>query len=120
MDWSNYTKKQLEELPLKREFHGEPTKYDSLLFFPTRRKHESGYTYMCVVGVVEDTPVAVLGYHDDLGMPSFIPAMGSISELRIDCSHPHGVFRLWSYNYRFSSVGASSAFMQVWPPEVKA
>ncbi|NIL77159.1 hypothetical protein [Rhodococcus sp. B10] len=117
MDWTKYTKKQLEELPIEREFTRNPTKYDSLLFFPTRRKHESGYTYMCVVGVVEDKPVAVLGYHDDLGLPSFVPTSTSFSDLRVDCSHPHGVFRLWSYRHRFSSTGVSSADMRVWPLE---
>jgi hypothetical protein len=45
----NVTRAQLEAAP-KRKSWGERTEYDSLYLLPTRKKHDSGYSLICIVG----------------------------------------------------------------------
>ena len=97
--WTEYKKTELLKLP-DREWGKRDKLYDSLLIVPTRLKHDSGYSCIAVIGCIDDTPTEILAYPDDLEMPKI--GTNNYMGLRMDCSYPSGILRLWSYRYQFS------------------
>lgn len=85
--------------------------YDALLIIPARKKHDSGWAHIALIGVVfdkEDGPgdraSHVLAWPDDISMPDnpTYPAIGKSFDIRMDAYYPSGVSRIWSRKYQFS------------------
>lgn len=103
-NWHNWTRKQFESVP--RDDRLNRQEWRSLLFFPTRKLHDSGYAYFAIIGVDEDGPKArileydVFNFYDDARW------------INIDCLYPSGVFRMFctegnlKYSYgRVQAIG---------------
>lgn len=106
----------LLKLPIRK--WDESKVYDALYIVPTGKKHDSGYSLIAIVGVLQDKQqmAEIAAYCDDIcwSFPLRHPYdhAGKHSHvLRIDCLYPSGIFRVWGSgeNYfkgRFR-VGAS-------------
>ena len=90
-------RKELLSLPVKP--WKEDRIYDSILIVPTRRKHDSGYMAIAVVGCIKGVPTEIAGYPDDIEW--ITPAsleLGSgykYSDLRMDMLYPEGIAQMW-------------------------
>jgi hypothetical protein len=93
-NWHNWPRKRFVELPQLEWTRGERW-WRSILFFPTRKMHDSGYTAFAIVGVDDDGPRGRLATYDVLNLWTL---RGEESYLNIDCLWPSGVFNLWSYD----------------------
>jgi hypothetical protein len=92
-------RKELLSLPVKP---WDATRlYDTILIVPTRKKHDSGYMCMAVVGCIKGEPIEVAGYPDDVGWIT-------TSDLRMDMTYPGGVAQMWGRGKFEVSFGYSS------------
>lgn len=97
------TKEDFKSLP-HRDWNGVSV-YDTLLLFPTRRKHSSGWACMMLVGVIDRRAVEIctvgsddICWHIPASRHRFIP------NIRTDCIlknggihfHGHGKFKVGS------------------------
>lgn len=84
--------------------------YDKIYIVPTRRKHDSGYMVMAIVGVTQlKTKIRyeIAGYCDDICWK--FQGLNSLDlewAVRTDCEYPSGIIRFWS-NYCKFEVGCS-------------
>jgi len=47
-------KNELLKLPLRK--WSEESIYDGIIILPTRKKHDSGFTLMAIIGIIGDEP----------------------------------------------------------------
>ena len=69
------------------------TKYDSIYFIPTRKKHDSGYNIIVVIGEVGEDKY-IIDYCDVIDFESYYTEEIPIHDLHIDCNN--GIFHIWS------------------------
>ncbi len=102
-DWS---RKELMALPV-REW-GISSEYDSLLLLNTRKKHDSGWAVMAIIGVSAGKPVEIAcNCCDDIEW-KFPPmkTIGdwkpvSIGQMRMDCAFSSGALHAWKHQAKF-------------------
>lgn len=108
--------------------------YDFLYIVPTRKKHDSGYSLIAIVGVcLEDSGAQwaeIAAYCDDVcwTFPTAHP-YDRIREgqhhniMRTDCLFPSGIFRIWGsgehyFTGRFrigAALSSTTVELVVWP-----
>lgn len=108
----SYKKKDLLELPV-RDWNEKGSHYSSLLIVPTRKKHDSGWTVIAIVGVDDKfLPVEIAAYCDDIYWCIAKDALVVEYEgtfdgfVRTDCTYPSGIIHVWKNGIEFE-VGAS-------------
>ena len=69
------------------------TKYDSIYFIPTKKKHDSGYNIIIVIGEVGEYKY-IIDYCDVIDFESYYTEENPIRDLHIDCND--GIFHIWS------------------------
>lgn len=104
-------KSNVMDLPYKP--NSEPQVYSYLLIVPSRRKHDSGWTQIQVVGSKNSGGTELelcTSFSDDLNI--YLPSMltKGYETLRMDCFHPSGILRLWSNHFDFEIGFATSSF----------
>jgi len=120
-DWS---RKELFALPRRK--WGESKEYDSVLIISTRRKHDSGWAIMAIIGVNEQKPVEIAcECCDDIEWmfpPMKYAGNFAIGQIRTDCCFRSGAIHAWSRYSRFRvGLALSSTEIEVVPiQEVKA
>ncbi len=79
------------------------TKYDSLLIVSTRKKHDSGWAMMAIIGVCDNAPQEIaVSCCDDIEWK--LPAMrfdGLIGQFRTDCAIKSGAIHAWQRDSYF-------------------
>ncbi len=108
-----WTKKQLLKLP-DAEWGGPERWWRALLIVPTRKKHDSGWSHIAIIGVnAEHQAELILAYPDDIAFPALCEPRG-YNPIRMDSYHPQGVLRMWSSSYDFAiDYPTSSVDIQV-------
>jgi hypothetical protein len=109
---SEWSRKELLALPA-RDWEDVAAAYDSLLVFSARRKHDSGWSMIYVVGCREQKPVEICcACADDLEwvFPDAIrygdAKEYTIGQVRTDCTWPAGILHFWLRDATFR-VGAA-------------
>lgn len=110
-DLNKWTRKELLSLP-KREWCTKSI-YDSVLLLSTRKRHDSGWAMMFVIGVNNGEPVEIASSSsDDVGW-----VLGS-GQIRMDCPLVSGAIQVWSRYGRFQVGEAlSSITIELIPEE---
>lgn len=91
--------KELLKLP-KKQF-GKTTIYDSIVVINTKRKHDSGWALMAIIGLDEtQKPIEIAAYCDDIHWE-----FNGLS-FKNDMFYPSGIIHFWSNKAKFE-VGAS-------------
>ena len=106
----NVTRKELEAAP-QRAGWTMPTTYDSLYLLPTRKKHDSGYHLICIVGSV-DGKLEQAAICDDICWNLQEPRPGQGYAMRTDMTFPGGVVHVWGWDTKFR-VGMSLSSTEV-------
>lgn len=118
-DLNKWTRKELLSLP-KREWCTKSI-YDSVLLLSTRKRHDSGWAMMFVIGVNHGEPIEIASSHsDDVGwiLGSGINGSYKTSPIRIDCPLVSGAIQVWSRYGRFQVGEAlSSITIELIPEE---
>lgn len=101
------TRKELEAAP-QRSRWDEVTRYSSIYLLPTRKKHDSGYHLICIVGQKSDGAFEKAAWCDDVCWQYDGPTMSQDNRyvLRTDMTYPSGICRMWGWDTAFE-VGAS-------------
>ena len=92
--------------------------YDSLLILSTRRKHESGWAIMAIIGVRDRQPVEIAcACCDDIEwkLPPMVTVGGgsfSIGQMRMDCAMRSGALHAWARKAKFR-VGVALSSTEV-------
>ena len=60
---SKITRKSLLQLP-KRNYNSKST-YNSIIILNSRKKHESGYSVMYIVGCIDNEPIEIIANYCD-------------------------------------------------------
>ena len=97
---NDYTKKELMSLK-HREWNNVSSLYDSVLILPNKEAHDSGWSTMTIIGIVNQVPIEICGScSDDI-------EWNNKSLLRMDCALKSKALHFWSsYGEKFK-VGAS-------------
>lgn len=107
---------ELLKLPM-REWKMD-SEYDSVLLLSTRRKHESGWAMMAIIGVRKGQPVEIAcSCCDDIEwkLPPMITVGGgefSIGQMRMDCAIRSGALHAWARGAKFR-VGAALSSTEI-------
>lgn len=95
----------------------ETSTYDSLLILSTRKKHDSGWAVMAIIGVVAGQPTEIASACcDDIEWK--LPTMRGVSDdytigqMRMDCALKSGALHAWSHANRFR-VGMALSSTQI-------
>jgi len=111
---NDWTHKELMALP-EREW-GEESEYDSVLIVSTKKKHDSGWAAMAIIGVRNLMPVEIASScTDDISWHTPIPSrLGniSVSDVRSDMAFKSGAIHFWSRKYKFV-VGAALSSLDI-------
>lgn len=94
-------KNKLKELP--RRDWDERKPYDSICVIPSGKKHDSGYSLMYIIGMIDSEPVEIAASCDDICWK--IPEQMQ-HEFRTDMFYKPHVIHFWSRKFKFE-VGAS-------------
>jgi len=96
MDVYNLKKKEILELSsnLPTSSNYTPLEFDSLLLIPTKKKHDSGYNCILVVGVNNGEAVCKITDWSDALKFNVVDDYKLSRHVRIDCL-PNGILRLW-------------------------
>ncbi len=111
MEINDWKRADLLALP-KRAWDTE-SNYDSLLLLSTRRKHDSGWALMAIIGVREGKPVEIAcDCCDDIEWK--LPAMETCGEfhlgqIRTDCAMRSGAMHVWTRKGKFQVGRALSS-----------
>lgn len=89
-------------LAAKRRQWDEKSTYNDIYIVPTRKKHDSGWMVMAIVGVKDDGSFEQAAWCDDICWN--IASMRKEYTMRNDCTYPGGIIHFW--NARFT-VGCS-------------
>jgi len=98
-DINMWTQKDFSILP-QREWRNESI-YDAIILAPTRKKHDSGYRWVNIIGLIDDVPVEIAATCDHVWFFENLHP-----DMSIDCLFKSGLFRLWS-NGKKIKVGSS-------------
>jgi len=104
-DYTKLKKEDLLKLPLKPFI--EIKTYDCLLIVPTRRKHDSGWRLMAIVGCDQTGPIEIAGYCDDINLilPKSNKVYNKFSTEYYNAVHYDMILsnciRFWSNGYKF-------------------
>lgn len=91
------TRRDFDTLPHRESWNME-TIYDSILLFPTKRKHDSGYACMRIVGVVGGQAVEIAAEGPDDICWHLPPKKHEyIPNFRTDCILKNGALRFHGY-----------------------
>jgi hypothetical protein len=94
------TRKDLLSLP-ERDWNIQST-YDSLLIMNSRKKHESGWAKIIVVGVNDSIPIEIITQSSDDIMIMFDKEKLFLdSSIHFDCCPKSGAFHLWRRDKSF-------------------
>ena len=109
IDLLRITKKEILRLPERNPDDIEKA-YNGILLVPTRRKHESGYSCICLVGLSEQNEAEICGYPDDVvwNISEELMKYGELL-MRTDATHPHGIIHVWSNEASFVVGGFLSS-----------
>lgn len=113
------TRKQLLDLPHREIF--KTTIYDSIILFPTGRKHSSGWGEIAIIGCQKGTaPIEIAAHCDDVCYS--IPDLSGFDKhlyngyfnyfIRTDMCWPAKVSHVWSWYFNFE-VGASLSSLEI-------
>jgi hypothetical protein len=76
------------------------SEYDSVLLLSTRRKHESGWAMIAIIGVREGVPVEIAASCCDDIEWKFPPMQGGtrfpVGQMRMDCALRSGAIHVWT------------------------
>lgn len=102
-DLNAWGRKELMALPQRDR--GEVSEYDSLLILSARRKHESGWGVMAIIGVTDGAPVEIACQCcDDIAW--------SGATFRTDCAFRSGALHAWRKGGKFV-VGYATSSLEV-------
>ena len=94
---NNWSRDELMALPVRKWM--EYSEYDSVLLLSTRRKHESGWAMMEIIGVREGVPVEIVASCCDDIEWKFPPMKGGTrltsGQMRMDCALRSGAMHAW-------------------------
>lgn len=93
-DLNQWTREEFLVLPKRR--WDKPEEYGGIIFFSTRKKHDSGYSMITVVGceMVDLDPVEIISHScDDINWE--LPAEFVLDKIRTDCLMRSGAMRMW-------------------------
>lgn len=110
VNWNEMSRKDLLALPT-RKWDADYVEYDSLVLLSTRKKHDSGYAMIAIIGCRKYEPVEiavqccddvewVLPEHKRLGQ-------FAVGQVRMDCSMKNGAMHVWSNDAVAFRVGAA-------------
>ena len=107
INWKNIPalkQKDLLSLPLKPSF-SEIHTYESIIVCPTRRKHDSGWRLMALIGCKlidgRTIPVHIIGYCDDINWRcETVMVVDTIKAIRCDMTLSSCI-RFWSNDFNF-------------------
>lgn len=102
--------KELKKLP-RRELDNI-SKYDSLLVINSKKKHESGFALMYIIGVINGEPKEIAACCDDIRWYVKPINIGIIPGLRTDMYHPSGIIHFWCPDSDFQ-VGYSLSSIDI-------
>ncbi len=100
-----WSRKELMALPV-RPWGGESL-YDSLLLTSTRKKHDSGWAVIAIIGVVKNQPHEIAACCcDDIEwkfptMVEYGKSRYTIGQVRMDCAMKSGAMHFWQRNAKF-------------------
>jgi hypothetical protein len=84
---------------------GEESVYDSVMLLSTRRKHDSGWAIIAIIGVRDGQPVEIAcACCDDIEwkLPQpVICASHIIGQMRMDCALRSGAMHAWARGAKF-------------------
>lgn len=103
----NVTRSNVKDIPMRTE---NETTYKSLLIVPSRRKHDSGFTQIQVIGVKgKDELEMCTTFSDDINwyLPSVLK--DEYFSIRTDVFYPSGIMRMWSNYFDFKVEWATSS-----------
>lgn len=94
---NQWSRKELMALPVSE--WDKYSDYDSVLLLSTRRKHESGWAKMAIIGVRDDRPIEIaVSCCDDIEW-KFPPMTGGYKyaegQMRMDCALRSGAMHAW-------------------------
>ena len=90
-------RKELLKLPVRD--WDKITTYNAILVVPSGKKHDSGYMWMCIIGVDEkQNPVEIAACCDDI---QWIIPEATEHDFRNDMYFPSGIIQFHSYKYNF-------------------
>ena len=96
---SKITRKSLLQLP-KRNYNIKST-YDSIIIVNSRKKHDSGYSIMYIVGCIDNEPIEIIGNYCDS-----IDWQFNSLKVGVDMLYPSGLVRFFGINCKLE-VGFS-------------
>ena len=105
MDLNSWSYKELMALPVRR--WDEEKEYESLLLISTRKKHDSGWAVMAIIGVRNGQPEEIAAACcDDIEWK--LPPMNTggvsqwdIGQFRTDCALRSGALHVWQSYAKF-------------------
>lgn len=107
---NNWSHKELMALPVRK--WDEEKEYDSLMLVSTRKKHDSGWAVIAIIGVYDGQPSEIAcACCDDIEwklppMQTFGAGRWTTGQFRTDCALRSGSLHAWQRGARFR-VGAS-------------
>ncbi len=97
------TRKELMALPERA--WDKPERYDTILLFPSKRKHDSGFARMVIIGCRDGMAVEIaVSSPDDLNW--HVPNMHdygtfTLANLKTDCYLKNGGLQFWAHGKQF-------------------
>lgn len=109
-DLNSWSHKELMALPVRK--WDDEKEYDSLLLLSTRKKHDSGWAVIAIIGVRDHRPEEIAcACCDDIewklpAMTTFGNGRWTTGQFRTDCAFRSGALHAWQRGARFK-VGAA-------------
>lgn len=98
-----WTKEELISLPYRA--WDKVSEYISLLILPSDELHDSGYSNIYIIGVIDNVPVEIITSCSDDIKFKFPPMLYigdySIGQVRMDCMPESKAFQLWTREGKF-------------------
>lgn len=101
----NMSRKDFEKVKSRNRFDSQEIFFDYLVLLPTRRKHESGWRMIEVIGCTFEKAVCKVAEYSDVihieGIGGYgewngrIPSKVKPRSWQMDCFLKSGLFRLW-------------------------
>lgn len=113
---NEWTRKELLALPVR--CWSEVSTYDSVLLLSTRKKHDSGWAMIAIIGVKDGAPIEIASAcSDDIEwkahpMDVLLNGAYSIGQIRMDCCFKSGALHAWSRYSKFK-VGCALSSIDI-------
>ena len=112
---NEWGREELLKLPA-RDWQEESV-YDSVLLLSTRRKHDSGWAAIAIIGVRDGQPVEIASQCSDdiewkLPEPQRITSDFAIGQMRMDCAFRSGAMHAWARRGQFR-VGCAISSIEI-------